>query len=88
MYCHNCDKTFVAEIDCRIDGNHEIHCAYCDHIHYRVVANGKVTGDRFDSDNSNKEIIKSRKTWKAEGLDITTKSASYFLRDRWLDRLV
>ena len=88
LYCHNCQKTFVAAIDFRIDGNHEIHCAYCDHIHFRVIKDGVATEDRFSSDDSDKPSTIARKTWKAEGLGITTSTASHFLRERWLERLL
>ena len=49
MYCHGCDNTFTAELDMDLNGNHEIECPHCGHIHYRVVEDGKVTGDRYRS---------------------------------------
>jgi len=32
-----------------INGNHEIECPHCGHIHYRVVEDGRVTDDRYRS---------------------------------------
>ena len=48
IYCHACQRDFVARLDMDLNGNHEITCP-CGHIHYRVVENGKVTGERYRS---------------------------------------
>lgn len=49
VYCTNCTGRFVAELDLELNGNHEIRCPLCQHIHYRVVENGVVTEDRWQS---------------------------------------
>ena len=49
LYCHGCNNEFTAELDMDINGNHEIECPYCGHIHYRVVEDGQVTDDRYRS---------------------------------------
>ena len=36
-------------MDFEKDGNHEIECPECHHIHYRVVENGRITGVRYRS---------------------------------------
>ena len=49
MYCHDCRNNFTAELDMDINGNHEIECPHCGHVHYRVVEDGRVTDDRYRS---------------------------------------
>ncbi len=49
LYCHGCGKDFIAKLDFGLNGNHEIKCPHCSHIHYRVIENGEVTGDRYRS---------------------------------------
>jgi hypothetical protein len=36
-------------LDMSLDGNHEIECPLCQHIHYRVVKDGVVTEERYRS---------------------------------------
>lgn len=87
LHCHNCDKNFVARIDYRIDGNHEIACPHCEHIHFRVITKGRVTDDRFSSDYRNQDTIKPLRLWKHDALPIETSSASHFIRDLWLGKM-
>lgn len=85
LYCHECGKTFIAEIDYDQDGQHEIHCAYCDHTHYRLVEKGKVTSERWHADAT---TIAVKRVWKcSQGGIQRTSTAADFLRDRWLQRL-
>lgn len=49
VYCTNCSGEFIAELDLSLNGNHEITCPLCRHIHYRVVRDGEVTEDRWRS---------------------------------------
>jgi len=49
LYCHGCDTSFTVEFDYSLNGNHEVKCPNCGHIHYRVIENGEVTGDRYRS---------------------------------------
>lgn len=49
LFCHDCGNNFTAELDMDINGNHEIECPHCGHIHYRVVEDGRVTGQRYRS---------------------------------------
>lgn len=49
VYCTNCGREFVAELDLSLNGNHEITCPLCQHVHYRVVRDGVVTEDRWRS---------------------------------------
>lgn len=86
MYCHDCGKNFIATIDYDIDGNHEIICPHCGHEHCRVIENGKVTSDRWDSRYNNVETS-TQKLWNHNTLKAQTSSASMFLRDRWLNKV-
>jgi DNA-directed RNA polymerase subunit RPC12/RpoP len=49
VYCTNCGREFIAELDLGLNGNHEIICPHCQHVHYRVVRDGVVTEDRYRS---------------------------------------
>lgn len=49
LHCHECGSDFTAELDMNINGNHEIECPNCGHIHYRIVEDGRVTGERYRS---------------------------------------
>ena len=46
--CTNCRIQFRFDMDFELDGNHEIACPGCGHIHYRVVVNGRITEERFN----------------------------------------
>ena len=49
VYCTNCGGKFIATLDLSLNGNHEITCPLCQHVHYRVVKDGVVTEDRWRS---------------------------------------
>lgn len=91
MDCHGCRELglpphFIASIQHDLDGNHEIICPRCGHVHYRVVVNGIVTEERY---NSGYPVYKSEtmlNMWKAEDKPIVTSTAGAFIRDLWLNR--
>jgi DNA-directed RNA polymerase subunit RPC12/RpoP len=83
MYCTECGKDFIAEIDYSVDGNHIIVCPLCGHLHHRVVQGGRVTEDRHGSGGF---IEVKSKTWAAPSAPIGTSSASAFLRRKWLEK--
>lgn len=94
MHCHACSGNFVAELDYDVNGDHEVHCPRCGHIHYRTIKDGKITEARYSSD-STSATVKGKSTWCAgvvrrgesgriEGAAVTT--VSQFLRERWLNR--
>lgn len=85
LYCHSCDKDFLAQINYDLDGNHILKCPHCGHQHCRVITNGVVTGDRWDSKNDDVDTPPTTKgTWAGDGMK--TSSVSSFLRDSWLNR--
>lgn len=90
MDCHDCSKQFVALLDYSLSGNHVVECPHCGHHHCRVITNGKVTGDRWDSrwgNDKTKDGINARRVWKHDVLQMKTTSASEFMRQRWLEKL-
>lgn len=89
MYCHECTRDFVASFDYDIDGNHIVFCPTCGHEHCRVIVDGIVTGERFDSRNAGPgDVVSSRRViaFEASSPSSNTKKVSAFLRDRWLNR--
>lgn len=86
MNCTNCYKNFVAELDYSLDGNHVVECPYCGHEHCRVIKNGKVTGDRWESRMQRRDVAK-RCVWKSDSQPMYTTTAAQFVRQKWLDRL-
>ena len=53
LHCHNCNNYVQFKIDTEQNGNHEIVCPVCGHIHYRLVVNGIITESRWNSNNNN-----------------------------------
>lgn len=84
LYCHSCSTDFIAQLDYDLDGNHEIECPRCGHKHCRVIKNGVVTGDRWDS----REVthpVPGRRMWVSQTIAAQTTTASHFLRSKWLN---
>ena len=87
MHCHSCGKDFIAIINFDLEGDHEIECAHCGHIHYRAVKAGKVTESRYNTDNRPRAEVDTakRNVWKATTQPIQTVSEAHvFIRDLWL----
>jgi DNA-directed RNA polymerase subunit RPC12/RpoP len=84
MYCHDCAKNFIAELDFSISGNHVVECPHCGHEHCRVIKDGKITEDRFNSTNGLPKVT-GGSTWKSSVLPLKTSTAAAFLRDKWLN---
>jgi DNA-directed RNA polymerase subunit RPC12/RpoP len=88
IYCHKCYKTFIAEINHNIEGNHILECPHCGHEHYRTIKKGIITESRWDSQNYNtKNKIVTDRVWKSSTnyLKMQTSTASAFIRDKWLN---
>jgi DNA-directed RNA polymerase subunit RPC12/RpoP len=51
IYCHECGNYIQFVLDKSLNGNHVVTCPNCGHEHCRVVKDGEVTGDRWDSRN-------------------------------------
>lgn len=81
VWCTNCSQQFLSELDLGLNGNHEIRCPYCRHIHYRVVRDGVVTEDRYRSS--------AGPTYQVVTFTITNASFNYNLNamtDLWTSR--
>lgn len=85
MYCHECSKNFVAELDYNIDGKHVVECPHCGHEHCRTINAGIITSDRWDGRNDGDNVVKVRNVWKHDVLKIKTSSACHFMREKWLN---
>lgn len=86
MYCHQCTKNFIAQLDMSLDGNHIVECPYCGHEHCRTILAGVVTGDRWDG-RAQRVNVARRSVWKSDSQPIVTSTASAFIRDRWLNKV-
>jgi len=84
MYCTECGKNFIGELDYSLNGNHIIECPICGHEHCRVIENGKITSDRWDT-KKQRINVKTRQVWSNGVLKAKTSSASMFIRERWLN---
>lgn len=87
MHCHNCSKTFVAELNLDINGNYVIECAHCGHEHCRTIKNGKITETRWEGRNdSNTTRVSGRSVWKSSVIQAQTSTVAAHIRERWLNR--
>ena len=82
--CHNCSKTFIAEIDFDTNGEHVIECPYCMHEHCRKIENGYITEARWTSRDQRKDATYCQ-VWKSSVIQAKTSTTSAFLRERWLN---
>lgn len=85
MECTNCNKNFIAQLDFAVDGNHIVCCPYCLHEHCRVIENGVVTGERWDTRQQRVDVDRQC-VWKADSRPIMTSTAATFIRELWLNR--
>lgn len=69
LYCHECGGYFNVNFDLSVNGNHIVKCPNCNHEHCRVIKNGEVTDDRWDSRNG--------PTVNATGYNWTTTGTTY-----------
>jgi hypothetical protein len=51
LHCHACDQYVQFTMDMTLNGNHVLNCPNCGHEHCRVVKDGVITEDRWDSRN-------------------------------------
>lgn len=47
LFCHGCNRYVQFELDMKKDGCHTLDCPNCGHKHYRVIKDGKITGERW-----------------------------------------
>ena len=92
IYCHGCGNYVQFDIDMNLNGNHVLKCPKCGHEHCRVVENGVVTDDRWDSRNGNTYNVTSTITYSAISTWTTYSSNSTatstlrgFLYNSWIN---
>ena len=97
LACTDCRKIFRFSLDFELDGNHEIKCPGCGHIHYRVIIDGKITEERFNQ-NPSYMIYNATSYYMTSGTSSATNDTSYtgtggtsagtgsgFLRNAWMN---
>jgi DNA-directed RNA polymerase subunit RPC12/RpoP len=80
--CSECRKLFLAVIAFDINGNHEIRCPHCGHIHQRVIKNGVMTSDRWGSTIGRPVRSQTYSVW--DGDVGRTTSAAQYIKERLL----
>ena len=83
IHCHNCGMYVQFPIDPSLNGNHVLACPVCGHEHCRVVRDGVITSDRWDSRNGQTFHVLSGITF-SQVSTTTTSSSSGFLADSWM----
>ena len=56
FYCH-CNHFIYPKLNLELNGNHEVVCPMCKHVHYRVVKDGKITEDRHSESSGTAERL-------------------------------
>jgi DNA-directed RNA polymerase subunit RPC12/RpoP len=88
--CTECRKVIVAKINFDINGNHRIVCPHCGHVHFRVIKDGKMTGERWSYEDRNGEVdwveAPTDTAWSNETLEVKTTSAHEHIRNRFLEK--
>ena len=62
LHCHNCNRYVQFDMDMELNGNHVLECPNCGHEHCRVVKDGVITGDRWDSRNGDGYTVTNTST--------------------------
>ena len=76
------DRYVQFDLDLSLNGNHVLNCPNCGHEHCRVVRNGVITGDRWDS--SNRQVgWGSNITYTTVSIYATTVTSSDFSYIAW-----
>jgi hypothetical protein len=95
LYCHNCGKYVRFDVP-ETDGNLVIVCPNCKHEHCRVVKDGVITEDRWESRNGQSVPAMyatgtSSSTYSfvtTYGTSSTSSTWSSFTSQAWLDTTV
>ena len=87
IHCHACGRYVQFDIDIDLDGNHMLECPNCGHEHCRVVKNGVITGERWDS-RTGVTIMATSVTSSTLSYELTfftaTTTSSAFTAGSWL----
>jgi DNA-directed RNA polymerase subunit RPC12/RpoP len=82
LFCHACGRYVQFNIDKSLNGNHEIRCPNCGHLHYRYVDNGIITDRRWGSSNGQMNYV-SNTTSSASTIALSTGSTNMY--QSWLN---
>lgn len=82
LHCHACNQYVQFEINLALNGNHILPCPNCGHEHCRVVRNGRVTGERWDSRNLSYYISSATST--STSTYDSTSAGDYNLYQSWM----
>ena len=89
LHCHACDRYVQFEIDTSLNGNHTIKCPNCGHEHYRVVKDGIITAERWQSSGASYAVIATSftvmSTWDSYGNSSAGAEVSYFAYGAWVN---
>jgi len=92
LHCHECNRYVQFNMDMSLNGNHVLECPNCGHEHCRVVKDGVITDDRWDSRNGASIPISYATTTATSTYAVysasstaTAGTGSGFLYDSWLN---
>jgi len=83
LYCHNCNGYVAFPVDLRLDGNHVVNCPKCGHEHCRVVKNGRITAQRWDSRNPTHYVLSTNVHYYLNDSSTTT-GTNLYINMAWL----
>lgn len=86
LHCHACNRYVRFKMDMSLDGNHVLNCPNCGHEHCRVVKNGRITEDRWDSRNGGSIMVVAIGYYTTSMYTSST-SFSITLTDSWASSL-
>lgn len=86
LHCHNCNRYVQFDVDLELTGNHVLSCPNCGHEHCRVVRDGIITDERWDSRNGPMSYTVSAAsiTSSTASIDTTSTGSTAFTTDMWL----
>ena len=85
LFCQECGKYVRFPIDLSLDGNHEITCPNCGHIHYRVVKKGIITEDRYNPNAYTYHVATYQTTVSASSYYQDMSTDSNYTQQAWAD---
>ena len=90
LYCHGCGRYVRFKLDLSINGKYRLRCPNCNHDHYRVVRNGRITDTRYAQGLSQRKWVRVAVTsvsatsaYSGSGYGTMGSLWSVFARDSW-----
>ena len=87
LFCQECQQYVRFPMNLSLDGNHEITCPKCGHVHYRVVKKGVITEDRYSpcSNMMTYQIATYQTTISVTSYSQDMSTDSNFTQQAWTD---